>query len=182
MEINMISVGETLPPISKNMEKYKKFNGAKLEVDSDGNYFMYVFIDGMTKNEEEALKNKKITFKVIEEEEYEFLLTLVGISDDLQFEIIFDPTLYKSNKVGIARFKKSNFITLVGVDTRNMIVKACRIFTIPDHLRKIWLDSWEKMIGIEYCNFIYMNWVSNLYQYPLKRLWEIGKYISKVGE
>ncbi|AOY75388.1 hypothetical protein CLFO_43260 [Clostridium formicaceticum] len=182
MTFTCLEVGQPCPPIIKNIERYRRFSGAKLEVHDNGNYLLLVFLDGMTNKEVEALRSSKITFKTIEERETGFLLTLVGISSRLQFEIIFDPTLYKGARGQIAALEKSNLITLVGIDTRNMNVRALRVITPPKRLRTKWLSSWNSMINMKDCSRLYVQWINSLYRYTLDELWNMAAYEGKGGE
>lgn len=167
-------------PLFKNRPKS---DGAVLEVSKEGSYLLPIFLSGMLPKEIEVIRRGKIEFRVFEDNDTGFLLTLIRLGmNALTFEIVFDPTLYKDRKNDISLYTKSNILHIFGVEAYNNILQCQRLVSIPPKLQAKWLNSWERMLSMGDCNKQYMNWIFSLYRFDLKTLWSYSTYVAKIPE
>jgi hypothetical protein len=165
-------------PLFKNRPKR---DGAVLEVSKEGSYLLPIFLSGMLPKEIESIKRGKIEFRIFEDNDTGFLLTLIRLGmNALTFEIVFDPTLYKDRKNDISLYTKSNILHIFGVESNNNILQCQRLISIPPELQAKWLNSWERMLSMGDCNKQYMNWIFSLYRFDLKTLWSYSTCVAKI--
>lgn len=173
----MFAVGQEFP-LFKNRPKR---DGAALEVSKEGAYLLPIFLSEMLPKEIEAIKRGKIEFRVFEDNDTGFLLTLIRLGmNSLTFEIIFDPTLYKDRKNDISLYTKSNILHIFGVEATNNILQCQRLISISPELHAKWLNSWKKMLSMGDCNKQYMDWIFSLYRFDLKTLWSYSTCVAKI--
>jgi len=167
-------------PMFKN---YQKREGAVLEVSKEGGYFLPIYLHGILPEEINAIKTGTIEFRVYEDSNTGFILTLVRMGKkSLTFEIVFDPTLYKDERADISVYKKSNILNIYGIESQNNIIQCMRTVAIPPVLQEKWLKSWAKMLSMGDCNKQYMDWIFRLYRFDLKTLWSYSTYVAKIPE
>lgn len=180
LQIFIIEVRAKYNPF-KTSKNYLNRNGAVMEITNEGGYLLTVFLQNMTFQEKLALKNGRIEFKIIEDRDTGFLLTLVDFGKyTMTFEIVFDPTLYKDNRRNVEIFDKSNTINIIGVESTTNTIKTLRYISIPNKLLARWKKAWTKMLTVENCNTKYMQWINNLYRYDLSTLWKRADSIAKI--
>ena len=165
-------------PMFKN---HQKREGAVLEVSKEGGYFLPIYLCGMLPEEINAIKTGTIEFRIYEDSNTGFILTLVRMGKkSLTFEIVFDPTLYKDGRADISVYKKSNILNIYGIESQNNIIQCMRAVSIPPALQEKWLKSWAKMLSMGNCNKQYMDWIFRLYRFDLNTLWSYSTYVAKI--
>lgn len=162
----------------RNMEGQ---SGCIFECHKTGGYALIVYMDNMTEAEKKLLRFGKIQVKIIKETD-SFMLTLIKFANSpLVFEMEFDPTLYKDNRMD--NMLKSNIIDIIGVESTDNTIQTIRQVSTPMNLYRIWLVAWQ--VAKETNNFSekYKRWVDDLRKrYSVLQLWDIGSYIGKMGE
>jgi len=134
----------------------------------------------MNQSEILLLRQGKISVRIIHELDY--LLTLIKFeSSQLIFELPFDPTKYKDDRVD--KLLNSNMLQIITIESSNNIVKGLRMVSIPFKLFNLWITVWTNAKNIfDYSNK-YERWMNDLdNRYSLLNLWDRGIYIGKMGE
>lgn len=178
MDFTLLQVGKEFSMFSKT--KILNTTGCVFEKVPDGGFVLSVYLDNMTKEEEFLLRRGKITTRIIHEGF--FLLTLIQFANtEMIFEISFDPTLYKDNRMN--ELLKSNMINLIGIESTTNIIKVLRMVNIPMGLYRRMITLWSMTKDIENYSKKYSNWVSELdKRYTVPKLWEMGIYTCRLGE
>lgn len=172
------------------------FERLKNDDDKGEEYCLVVYMNGMSEKERELLRFGKIRVRVIQEGD--FLLTMVKFgSSELVFEISFDPLLYKDGRMD--NLINCNMIYVVGIESRDGIIKSLRLVNMPRRLLLRFVSVWGKVIGSresssdvksydKSCNYSdysrkYVRWVEDLdKRYSVLDLWGLGEDVGVMGE
>jgi hypothetical protein len=154
--------------------------GCQFEALSNGDFMIVIMMQDITEAEALILRQTKIKVKVIEEIGYVLPIIRFGAAN-LFFELVFDPTIYKDNRMD--NLLKTNMVSVVGVDSRTGIIKSLRHANMPMALYKLLLTSWEQAKTTPDFSRKFKAWVMDLDQrYPLLDLWERARYVGKMGD
>ncbi len=170
-------VGAPFPLFAKS----KKRDGAVLELFEDGSYCIAICLSDMTTREKSLIQRGRLGFRIFEDPDTDFLITLIRLGEtDSIFEIAFDPTLYKDERANPDLYEISNALYIFGIESTNTILKCIRLVSVPSILRNKWLKSWDKMRTTNNCSEKYCIWISSLYAFDLKTLWNCSTPIETV--
>jgi len=159
----------------KNM---KNQTACIFECTENGTLLLNIYINNMTPSEKQSLKLDKIEVRIIEESD--FLYTLLKFGEILIFELDFDPTLYKDNR--IINIINSNLVHVISIESSNNLIQILRLVNAPLKLLTKWHSIWINAKDIDNYSVKYKNWVLDLQnRYSPTELWEYGKYIGKMG-
>jgi len=160
----------------KNM---KNQTACIFECAKNGELFLNIYINNMTNSEKQSLRFDKIEVRILEESN--FLYTLFKVGDYLIFELDFDPTLYKDDR--IINIIESNLVHVISIESSNNLIQALRLINAPMKLFTKWHTIWINAKEINDYSKKYKNWVLDLQnRYSPTQLWEYGKYVGKMGE
>jgi len=160
----------------KNM---KNQTACIFECTEDGTLLLNIYINNMTSTEKQSLRFDKIEVRILEESD--FLYTLFKVGNHLIFELDFDPTLYKDNR--IINIINSNLVHVISIESSNNLIQILRLVNAPLKLFTKWHTIWINAKEINDYSIKYKNWVFDLQnRYSPTDLWEYGKYIGKMGE
>jgi hypothetical protein len=180
MELVEISVGEKFP-LFKNSDMRGQ-TGMVFEAIDAGGYAMLIYMDGMSKEEVDVLNDHRIDVRIFKDSPALVLPLIKFIDSPIQFEIIFDPTLYKDQRAMQLAFD-NNLINLYAIDSDTNIVKAIRSFNMPKKLREIWVTAWTLAFEEEAFSPRFTKWVNDVTsRYSLTELWGRGESIGYMGE
>jgi len=160
----------------KNM---KNKTACIFECTENGTLLLNIYINNMTNSEKQSLRFDKIEVRIIEESNY--LYTLFNIGNNFIFELDFDPTLYKDDR--IMNIIKSNLVHVISIESSNNLIQILRLVNAPLKLFTKWHTIWINAKEINDYSIKYKNWVFDLQnRYSPTDLWEYGKYVGKMGE
>ena len=149
------------------------------ECNKKGELFLNIYINNMTKSEKQSLRFNKIEVRILEESNY--LYTLFKFGDCLIFELDFDPTLYKDDR--IMNIIKSNLVHVISLESNNNLIQTLRLVNAPMKLFTKWHSIWINAKDIDNYSEKYKNWVLDLQnRYTPTKLWEYGKHVGRMGE
>lgn len=155
-------------------------DGCVLELLHGGGYFLAVYLNHITEKEKLVLKNEKMNIRVIHESDFVLTLIRYGFTS-LVFEVVFDPTLYKDERVN--QFLTSNMLTVVGIESTNNTIQTLRYVSIPLNLFSIWNISRENAKKQENYSQKYSKWIDDLdKRYSILKLWDLAKPIGYLGQ
>ncbi len=146
-------------------------------------YTLYVALPDMSEQEAEIIKQNKVKVRVFQTADY-VLPVWQFVGSQLFGETPFDPTLYlpycPDCKEAIPR---TNLVTIIGVDSATMIIKALRAANLPNNWRHIvsnaWSDAWEDPTYSKRYNA----WIDTVIaQYTPKQLLREALRIGYLGE
>jgi len=159
----------------KNM---KNQTGCIFECHKNGELFLNIYINNMTKLEKQSLRFNKIEVRILEESN--FLYTLLNFGNNFIFELDFDPTLYKDDR--IINIINSNLVHVISIESNNNLIQTLRLVNAPLKLFTKWHTIWINAKDINNYSIKYKNWVFDLQnRYSPTELWEYGKYIGEMG-
>ena len=104
------------------------------ECTENGTLLLNIYINNMTISEKQALRFDKIEVRIIEENN--FLYTLLKFGETLIFELDFDPTLYKDDR--IINIIKSNLVHVISIESNNNLIQTLRLVNAPLKLFTKW--------------------------------------------
>jgi len=117
--------------------------------------YLYQQYDSIRK---QSLRFDKIEVRIIEENN--FLYTLLKFGETLMFELDFDPTLYKDDR--IINIIKSNLVHLISTESNNNLIQTLRLVNVPLKLFIKWHTIWINAKDIDNYSKKYKNWVFDL--------------------
>jgi len=145
----------------------------------NGTLLLNIYINNMTVSEKQSLRFDKIEVRIIEENNY--LYTMFKYAETLIFELDFDPTLYKDDR--IINIIKSNLVHVISIESNNNLIQTLRLVNAPLKLFTKWHTIWINAKDIDNYSNKYKNWVFDLQnRYTPTQLWEYGKYLGEMGE
>jgi len=160
----------------KNM---KNQTACIFECNKNGELYLNIYINNMTSIEKQSLRFNKIEVRILEESNY--LYTLFKYGKTLIFELDFDPTLYKDNR--IINIINSNLVHVISIESKNNLIQTLRLVNAPLKLFTKWHSIWINAKDIDNYSIKYKNWVFDLQnRYSPTQLWEYGEYLGRMGE
>ena len=152
-----------------------------LECNSNGDLFLNIYLDNITQEEIKILKTEIIETKLIQEGNYLLALIKYKHNKGITFEIEFDSTIYKDDRISKI---KSNMLTIIGIESNTNIIQTLRWCNIPQKLHSTWLSNWSEVMKIYNYSKGYKKWIDDLHKrYSVLELWDwYGKYSGKIGE
>ena len=149
------------------------------ECTENGTLLLNIYINNMTNTEKQSLRFNKIEVRILEESD--FLYTLLNFGNNFIFELDFDPTLYKDDR--IINIINSNLVHVISIESNNNLIQTLRLVNAPLKLFTKWHSIWINAKEINDYSIKYKNWVLDLQnRYSPTQLWEYGKYLGKMGE
>jgi hypothetical protein len=180
MNFERIAVGE---PLAGAREAQLRNQTLMLLEWGNSGYTLYVALPNMTEQEAEIIKHNKVKVRMLGEADC--LLPVWQFIDSQLFgETPFDPTLYLPYYLDCKEdLPKTNLVTIIGVDSATMIIKALRAANLPNNWRHIvsnaWSDAWEDPTYSKRYNA----WIDTVIaQYTPKQLLREALRIGYLGE
>jgi hypothetical protein len=128
-ELLFLAVGEEAP---RNFWRKGSLtaDGAALDLAEDGQPFISFFLRDMTEKEAEHIGGGKIETAYWLDRGFWLGLLKIG---EMLFEITFDPMVHYLSYQGFSRdlFRENRAVTIIGIDTADMVVRALRASTYP---------------------------------------------------
>ena len=154
--------------------------GCILELLTGGSYCLNIYLNNMEDEEKQVLKQNRIYVRVIRE--LDFVLTLFGYANtSMVFEMFFDPTLYKDERVN--DFLQSNMLLIVGIESNDGTIQTLRQISLPFKLFGLWNDAWNNSKKQDNYSQKYKRWVEDLdKRYSIFELWKMGKEMGYLGQ
>lgn len=149
--------------------KYPDSDCARLEMSPEGDLFLIIFLDNLTKTEITTISNAKMEFRSYSDETG-YILPMIRFGQYITFDITFDPSLYKDKRNKISTYQKSNLLHIIALDKN--IIKTMRIISIPLPLYEKLIIAWERMLKPEHDSNDFIKWYDNNSKYSLDELWE----------
>ena len=143
-QILKLAVGERFT--YRNAEVLRGQELFLLEWDRSG-YMLIIALPGMTNREADVVKQHKVQVRALIEGV--FVLPFWRFMDSALYgETPFDPMAYRSSlPESIKEIPQTNLITVVGLDSASMFVRALRVANLPAAwLRRVvpaWEPAWE---------------------------------------
>jgi hypothetical protein len=148
-------------------------DGCVFECLENHSYALAIYLSNMSDSEISFLRFEKVTCRIIEEGD--FLLTLVRFGNsELIFEMAFDPTLYKDQRMD--NMLKSNMLNLIGIESTTNIIKTLRMANLPIALYRKMITIWGNAKDIENYSQKYTNWMDDLDK--RYSVWQLRKWLS----
>ncbi len=125
------------------------WDGAKMHQGADGGWFIFYYLNGVSRTEAMAHRKAQIQTAFIRDDTRTMLLTLVRFEGpDLIYELGYDPTgcPHEGKERRRELWGRSSVTSHVLIDTFSYKVKALRRANLPKHLWRIWLETWEKVL------------------------------------
>lgn len=148
-----------------------------LEASETENLFHLMFAYRNVQAQEKAdIRNGKISFKMIRENNYIMLFVKIG---RMKQEIIFDPTLYgdhRALKIKDCRLE----ISLIDITTQPLrSIEVQRTIEIPQKLKDILFDAWQSAMSEADFSTNYTLWYHKLQTFTTNQLFDRATYVGK---
>jgi hypothetical protein len=150
-----------------------------LEWDLSG-FILFSAMTDMTDREAEIIRQNKVRTTAFTDREYVLPLWRFEGSD-VYGETPFDPTAYRAL---VPDSRESilcvGLVTIVGVDSNTMIIRALRALSLPAHfkraIREAWQDAWDNPVYSKQ----YARWVDAMkVAYTLQEMFERAEHMSR---
>lgn len=153
-----------------------------LEWDNSG-YILIIALPDMTEKETAIIKKNRVRVHAIAESGY--ILPVWHFTGSQLFgETPFDPTAYRNYIPNYSELlPKTNLVTIIGVDSATMVIKALRAANLPSAAVKMATSAWESILDDTSYSSKYARWVDDLTtRYSIKEILELAKYIGRLGD
>ncbi|WP_425449508.1 hypothetical protein [Dethiothermospora halolimnae] len=139
------------------------------------------YLPNITKKEINNYRNGNIEFRKLESIEG-YILYLVKIGK-IKSEILFNPCLYKDDRVVSYINNKGNLAYIQAIDSNNGRLKVLRAIGLTDKIARHLHKDWKVMLQRNIQQKDLVNWYQNLIKrYSTKQLWnfaiQVGKFKS----
>lgn len=148
-------------------------DGARMECSKESEFYIAVYLNGMTKKEETALRKSKINTRYIQDGGC-FLLLVQFSGENLILELPFDPTIYNDRAVSI---NAMGIVQFLFIDSSSGILRGLRIATPPQKAWRAFADSVALPMATKYDT-----WLNGLMRKSTDDLWGIAIDGGSFGE
>lgn len=178
MGIQEFRVGQ--PFIYRNAEILRNRELFLLEWDRSG-YMLIVALPEMSLAEAEIIKHNMVEVSALIEGS--FVLPLWDFETTLLYgETPFDPTAYRATlPESVREIPQANLVTIVGLDSDSMLVRALRVANLPAGWRRV-VPAWEPAWGDPAYSSQYAAWLDRIATLPLDEVERRAERLGLLGE
>lgn len=152
-----------------------------LEWDQSG-FILICAMAGMMEDESQILKQNKVRVSAMVEGG--FVLPVWRFAGSQVYgETPFDPTVYRLHVPDShEQILSSRIVTIVGVDSETMVVRALRAANLPPRLAHAMHDAWKTAWDDPTYSRRYASWISTMMCYSMEELVERAEYMGSLGD
>ena len=131
---------EAFKPIYEMHNNRIGFNYSSLNVAEDGTLLLYCFFSNVLTSEEEAFRNKKLSFYSYDVDE---CISTISVRGAISFDQILEP-IYPDNRIDLIRENKT--MVMVLVDSATDIIKAVKTVWLPEKVCDVIVNNAHKIV------------------------------------
>lgn len=152
-----------------------------LEWDQSG-FILICAMTDMTEVESQNLSQNKVRVSAMIEGE--FILPVWRFAGSQVYgETPFDPTVYRPYVPGSReQILDSRIVTIVGVDSETMVVRALRAANLPPRFIRATQDAWKTAWDDPTYSKRYASWIGTMMCYSTEELIERAEYTGSLGD
>lgn len=177
-QIQIFKVGQTVPyPFNTaNVQ-----DGAILTLDAEGAACLGIYFGGMTKEEALAIRKKPISTAAVSEPPYWLGAIKIGpVICELEYDPMRD--VKRGQPFSADFFRENSLVTILGIDSRDMNLRALRAATYPPKLLRSLFEAYSEFTPDEKYSMGYQTFLFRHRKGTIEDLWQKMTKTGAFGE